>query len=255
MFVPAVNDKEPFNTGNYHSLRKLAEVNGGRLLAPPTLSEVVEKAGLRFVAVSSGSTGSAFLLNPESVQGTGILINGGFEPGKTVAFPEKINQAVLPRFGSVKADSGFLSLEWTERVVRDYVLPELRPNVMIDWITEPDGTQHEHGAGSPEGTAILRKVDAQIGMMLDRLRELELDDETNIIVTPDHGFSYEPESANLAAVIQKAGMSPGDVVVANNGESALFFVNGHDAGSIKKLATHLQSEPTVGAVFTRAQQP
>lgn len=107
-----------------------------------TLAEVVEKAGLRFVAASSGSTGNAILLNPTAPNRTGVLINGGFEVDKKAAFPESVNRQIIDKFGAVESDKGFRSVEWTERVVREHVLPELKPDVMIDWMTEPDTSGH-----------------------------------------------------------------------------------------------------------------
>lgn len=255
MFVKEVNAHEAFNTGDYQNLRKLAQLNGGRLLSSPTLGELVEKAGLRFVALSSGSTGNALLLDPEAPNGTGVLINGGFEPGKRVALPEAINDVILRRFGGINSDSGFVSVEWTERVLRDYVLPELHPGVVVDWITEPDTAQHKFGVGSEESLATLKKVDEQIGLLLARLRDLHLDASTNIIVVSDHGFSFEPASTNVGAALARAGVAPGEVVTANNGESALLFVKGHNPAIIKRLVSELYKQTGVGVVFTAAQRP
>ena len=39
---------------------------------------------MRLAGVSSGSTGSAFLLNPRAPAGVGALVNGYFDAGKTV---------------------------------------------------------------------------------------------------------------------------------------------------------------------------
>ena len=35
-------------------------------------------------------------------------------------------------------------------MLRDYVLPDLKPDVVINWLTEPDHLQHAIGAGAPE---------------------------------------------------------------------------------------------------------
>ena len=60
----------------------------------------------------------------------------------------------LERFGPAPAKGGpsdpyQAAVDWTEDVLREFVLPELRPDVVITWLTEPDHMQHAFGAGSP----------------------------------------------------------------------------------------------------------
>ena len=83
-------------------------------------------------------------------------MNGAFEPGIRVAFPDDANGEVLARFGPAPPKAGHARsrgalIDWTQRVLMEYVVPELAPDVVIDWITEPDHTQHAYGVGSPEG--------------------------------------------------------------------------------------------------------
>ena len=40
-------------------------------------------------------------------------------------------------------------------MLREFILPELRPDVIINWLTEPDHMQHAFGAGSPERLALV----------------------------------------------------------------------------------------------------
>jgi hypothetical protein len=55
------------------------------------------------------------------------------------------------------------------QVLRDYVLPDLRPAVIFTWMSEPDHSQHGLGAGSPEALASIRNDDRQLGLVLDKL--------------------------------------------------------------------------------------
>src|SRR5215203_5201134 len=75
MFVPAVNPRAPFDTGDYTQLLRLAEAEG-RVVTTPTLGEVLQRTGRKLVTVSSGTTGNGFLLNPEARRGAGIAIHG-----------------------------------------------------------------------------------------------------------------------------------------------------------------------------------
>lgn len=250
MWVDAVSPR-PFDTANYQNLVKLTEVSGGRTLPVTTLAEVLEQAGIRFAALSSGSTGSAFLLNPTAMNGTGVLISPGLEEGKRVAFPDKLNQEILRGFGTEKADSGIPSLLWVEKVLRGYVIPSVRPGVLIDWMTEPDGAQHRFGVGSPEALAALKVTDEQIGLLLEKLRESAEGRATNLIVTADHGFAAEPDPVDLNGALQSAGVAS-EVIVASNGASALIYAKNHDSSVIKKTVEGLQQTDGVDVIFTAA---
>ena len=99
--------------------------------------------------------------------------------GVRVAFPDAVNEAILRRFPAAPKKGGAKDayveqVNWTEKVLRDYVLPELKPDVIVNWLTEPDHIQHAMGAGSTEARDAIRNNDREIGLVLDRLRELGL---------------------------------------------------------------------------------
>src|SRR6185295_7411010 len=138
MFVPAVNPNHPFNTSDHRQLLKLRDVTEGRLLFMPSMAEYLKAHGIRFAAVSSGSTGSALLLNHRAPEGVGVVVNGNFDPGKRVAYPDDVSAAILSLFGKAPPGENSEGVDWADRVLREYVLPELKPDVLIDWQTEPD---------------------------------------------------------------------------------------------------------------------
>lgn len=253
MFVEGVSPR-PFDTSNYLNLVKLAEISGGRALPVTTLAESLEGAGVRFVAMGSGSTGAAFLLNPQAPAGTGVLINSSLVEGSRVAYPDKVSQEIVRGFGSVKANSGMSSVLWTERVLRDYVIPELRPGVIADWMTEPDESQHQFGVGSPQALAALKSTDEQIGLLLAKLRERGLERTTDLIVTADHGFGAEPDPVDLNAALGAAS-KPGEVIVASNGASVLLYVKNHAPDTIRSLVAQLQKTDGVDLIFTAGTPP
>jgi predicted AlkP superfamily pyrophosphatase or phosphodiesterase len=74
-------------------------------------------------------------------------------------------------------------------VLREYVLPVVRPAVVVNWLTEPDHTQHHDGVGSPSARAALRHDDAEIARALAALDELGLAGATAVFVASDHGFT------------------------------------------------------------------
>src|SRR5260370_35012574 len=81
LYLPAVDPRRAVDTGNYRNLLALDQATGGRLLMAPTLAERLHARGPRLVGVSSGSTGSAFLLNPKPPPGAGAVVNASFDSG------------------------------------------------------------------------------------------------------------------------------------------------------------------------------
>jgi len=253
MYVEGISSK-PFDTADYKNLVKLAQISGGRTFPVKTMAEALQEAGINLVDISSGSTGGGFLMNPMAPSGTGVLINGGFEDGHRVAFPDKIDREIQRRFGAVKSNEGTPSLLWAERVLREYVLSDLHPRVVVDWLTEPDETQHKFGPGSPEALAVLKTMDQQVGLLIARLHEMGLENQADIIVTADHGFGGEPNPVDLNSAIQATGKAA-DIIEANNGASTLLYAKDHDPELIRGLVVQLQKTDGVDLVFTTSQQP
>jgi arylsulfatase A-like enzyme len=224
-----------------------------------SLGEILAKRGKTLAVVSSGSTGSALLANHRAPKGVGILVNGYWEAGVRVAFPDAANEAVLRRFpaapprGGAK-DSYVAQVNWTQQVLRDYVLPDLKPDVVINWFTEPDHLQHAIGAGAPESRAAIRNNDREVGLLLDRLRELGLADKTNIIVVSDHGFGHSAYGVDVTGELIKAGLKAGpdsdDVVIASSGQTMALHVRDHDPQRIGAVVRFLQQQPWAGVLFT-----
>lgn len=258
IYVPEVNPTSAFSTGEYSNLLKLDQVSNGRLVFTKTLGERLQDNGMKLAAVSSGSSGSALLLNPRGVNGVGVLVNGYFDTGKLVAFPADVNNAILSRFGEAPPKEGTNqyneAVDWTEQVLREYVLPELKPDVVLNWLTEPDSTQHNTGAGSPESINTIRNDDRNIGLVLEQLKSLGLKDLTDIFVVSDHGFSLETYGVNVTQELIDAGLkeraNSDDVVIASSGQAILVHVKNRDPQKIKEIVEFLEHQKWIGAIFT-----
>lgn len=257
MFVPGVHPTRPFNTGDYRQLLKLREASNGRLLFARSLAERLHQRGIRFAAVSSGSTGSSLLLNHRAPEGIGVLVNGKFDPGKRVAYPDESNAVILKRFSPTPTGDGSEWVNWSDRVLREYVLPELKPDVVINWQTEPDDAQHAHSTGSPEARKALANSDRNLGLTLAKLQELGLADKTDVIVISDHGFSLHNYKVDATQALVKAGLKASaesdDVVLASNGQSVLLHVKGRNQQTIRKIVSFLQAQDWVDVIFTAAR--
>src|SRR5262252_3876050 len=215
IYAAEVDPARALDTGNYRRLLELDRATGGRFVLTDTLGERLHARGLTLAAVSSGSTGSALLTNPRARDGIGVLINGAFDPGKTVGWPASASEAILARFGPAPrrgASERFDAVvTWTQRVLREYVLPELAPDVVINWLTEPDHSQHHLGVGSPSSREALASDDHEIARVLTTL-----------------------------------------VVLASSGQAVALHVEGHDRDLIARIARLVQSRAWGGVVFTSA---
>jgi predicted AlkP superfamily pyrophosphatase or phosphodiesterase len=263
LYVPKVNPNRAFNNGDYKNLLKLDEVTEGNMVLVKSLGELLHARGLKLAAVSSGSSGQALLLNPRASKGVGIVVNGDLEPGVLVAYPPEVNSEVLSRFGPAPRKGGAkdpydTSVNWTQEVMREYVIPQLQPDVILNWIGEPDHMQHAFGAGSPEARRSIQNADRQVDLILKKLEAVGLSDRTNIFVVSDHGFELNVFGVNVTQELIKAGLKANpdsdDVVIAASGQAVLLHVKGRDSEQVKTIVKFLQSQNWTGAVFTAASQ-
>ena len=259
LYVRQVDPNRSFSNDDHKNLLRLDAATGERMVLAKTLGEILAERGKTLAVVSSGSTGSALLVNPRAPKGTGVLVNAYWEPGVRVAFPDTVNDAILRRFPAAPKKGGAKDpyveqVNWTEQVLRDYVLPELKPDVIVNWLTEPDHIQHALGAGSAEARAAIRNDDREIGLVLDRLRELGLADKTNIIVVSDHGFGHGIFGVNVTGELIKAGLKAGpdsdDVVIASSGQTMSLHVRDRNPERIGAIVGFLQQQTWVGVMFT-----
>jgi len=259
IYVRDVDANHAFGNDDHRNLMRLDAVTKGNMVLTKSTAEVLAAHGKTLAVVHSGTTGSALLGNPRAPQGVGVLINAWWEPGVRVAFPDTVNEVILRRFMPAPPkggpdDSFAERVNWTERVLRDYVLPELKPAVVVNWLTEPDHSQHAFGPGSPQARDTLRNDDREIGLLLERLRELGLADKTNILFVSDHGFSHSAFGVNVTAELIKAGLKAGpdtdDVVIASSGQTMLLHVRERSPERIGAIVRFLQQQPWVGVLFT-----
>jgi arylsulfatase A-like enzyme len=262
IYVRAVDPNRALANDDHRNLLRLNAATGGRMVMAKSLAEFLAERGKTLAVISSGSTGGALLVNPRAPQGVGVLVNGYWEPGTRVAFPDAINQAVLRRFpaaprpGGVR-DSYIPAVNWTQKVLNEYLLPDVKPDVVVNWITEPDHTQHAFGAGSPEARAVIRGVDREIGLLFARLRQLNLADKTNVIVVSDHGFGQENFGVDVAGELIKARLKTSresdEVVIASSGQAMALHVRNREATRISAIVRFLQGQPWTDVLFTAAR--
>jgi len=263
IWVPEVDPGRAIDTAAHRRLLEVDRATGGRLVFVPTLAERLAVRGLRLAAVSSGSTGSALLTNPRAPAGVGVLVNGYLDPGRRVAWPDAVSEAILAKLGPAPSKAGAerydAAVTWTQRVLREYVLPELVPDVVVNWITEPDHTQHVRGVGSPDAREALRHADGEIARVLAAVEGLGLAGATDVLVVSDHGFTANTGGVDVASELIDAGLKAGadstDVILASSGQAVALHVAGRDGERIARIARFVQSRDWGGVIFTAGRAP
>ncbi len=243
VYLDWVDAERVLNTGEAANLRLINDSSGGRLLTAPSLAEVLERNGKTLFAVSSGSSGSAMLMNREG--------RGGGLAHPEVFLPPESQDAIEALVGPAPSDAAprMSLVAWTIDVLLGHGIDALDADALMIWITEPDGTAHATGVGSPETLDILRSVDAEIGRLLDGLAQRGILESTNILVTADHGFSTRTGTQSVAALLRERGLkrTETDVVVAGGA----IHVNEGGEDRIREIVRVLQETDWVGPILTR----
>jgi arylsulfatase A-like enzyme len=233
--LPATGSPETFSTGNPAHLHRLAEADGRPILLVDTLADRVHRGGGKTVVVGSGSPGSAFLQHPRAAECGDLVIGESlFSSIETLA----------QRFGPPPRRR-VPATDWTDwftRVIVEFVLPEAAPNLLVFWHTDPDHTTHARGHATPETAQALRDADRHLGAILDCYERLGLRDDTNVVVTSDHGSSMVSRHVK-PDVDLAAALAPGSV--AENGGSV--FVYSAELSAIEAI----RALDYAGPVFTR----
>ena len=244
------------------------QANGGWIGAP-TLPELARAAGLR---TAVAGTKPVAMMWDRSFRGRTVDSPTVFE-GK--AIPSALLDRIIPDLGPIPPDLDWKNFhnapqdEWTTRVLTERIWGQsidALPHLSVLWLSEPDFSQHGTGPGSTQSKAALRSSDDRLATALAALDRLGARQQTNVIVTSDHGFSTViAKGTDVPAVLRKAGFKaegsfkakpePGTILVVGLGGSATFHVIGGDAAVKQKLVNFLQTTDWAGVIFTKDALP
>ncbi|MGH2354225.1 MAG: alkaline phosphatase family protein, partial [Chloroflexota bacterium] len=182
--------------------------------------------------------------------------------------PQVLADLVQARFGAPPPDSRPATgrSDWVTRVLLEHLLPDVlapaaragRPALAYWWLTDPDHTAHHFGLGAPETVQSLRENDRRLGELLGAVDRLGLLDETDVLLTADHGFSTSGAPHEFEQFLAEAraarSLADGDLVSTGEGGGAISFsVAG--ARHAPDLIGWLQRQDWVSTIFVRDGGP
>jgi hypothetical protein len=247
VYFPELNRTEGLNTGNYADLLKISESTHGHLLTSITLGEVLAQNHQRMMVFSSGSEGQAVMQNH--------TISGGAIVNPPLILPESFRSELIRELGPMPAKGPVNAAvhKWITDALIKFGMADDGPLVSSIWYADPDGVAHDAGIGASASMESIRIVDAEFGRIVAALKEKNLTDKFNIIVSADHGFISHNGTVRLEDFLIAKGLKKSEIsedVVITDG--AIYVAN-HDPEAIKRIVSALQGEPWVGAIFTKGK--
>jgi len=122
------------------------------------------------------------------------------------------------------------------------------------WFSEPDSAQHKTHISSHQAVQGIEQADAEIGRIVEYLRDRGLDDSTDLLIASDHGHSTVSQSVDIADQLVLAGLKEQndstDVLVSATGGCALLYFRNHEEAKIQAVAEYLMAQEWCGSLFT-----
>jgi len=250
LYLPGLDKKRKFDTGKATDLQIIEKQTAGRLLSTETLGEIMSRHGKKLFLSASGSSGSAYLLSSHT--DNCMLVH------RQLTVPDSLMGIVEERIGPPEEDEDYphiKRIKWSVDALLEVGLDKAQADVLVLWITEPDGSAHRGGIGSPLCIEALKAVDSEIARLLTGLNERQLMEKTNIFFISDHGFSTRTGEQSLTSLLIENGLksakSSTDVVIANDA----IYVNENKSERLPAIVKLLQKTSWIGPVFTRGKDP
>jgi arylsulfatase A-like enzyme len=274
VYRPDIDSRHAIDVENPAVVKKGDELSGGKYVSVSTIAELVQRAGGRTIMASAKTVGllldrnaghASGLISADDATGTHALPSQAHVRNSVTLFAGKslpgdalapITDALGPfPSGHVQQDA------WTMKAVTDFLLKDDVPTLSILWLGEPDLTQHESAPGAPPALTAINSADENLAAVLSALDRQKARETTDLFVVSDHGFSTIRRSIDLRKILNSAGFraktqftdepKTGDIMLAGNGGSVLFYVIGHDETLTRRLIEFLQQSDFAGVIFTQ----
>jgi arylsulfatase A-like enzyme len=261
-FQPAINPRQPIDTGDPDTIKRGDEISGGKYLAVLTIAELVRGSGQK-VALAGTKT-VAVLFDRHNDWAIARTRDKWLTIFAAAPMPTAVQKETTDLLGPFLIEPNATSAQrntYTTRALTEVLWRDGVPDFSLLWLSEPDLSQHNYSPGSPEAIAAIKAVDENLAAVLSALNKKQARDSTDVFVVSDHGFSTIRRSVDIVALLNAAGFhapkefsvspKPGDILVAGNGGSVLFYVWEHERETVQRLVDWLEQSDFAGVIFTR----
>ena len=254
------------------------DISGGKYISVPTLAGIVRGAGGRTIVAAAKTVG---LLLDRQIGQLSTDANRSASPRAEGETMNASGSDCITLYAAKSLPADFIDLlskdlgpfpvahlqddTWTTKALTHALWKNGVPALSILWLGEPDLTQHETAPGAPDALGAIKSSDKNLGAVLETLDNRKMLSTTDVFVVSDHGFSTIARSIDLPKILKDAGFNAktqfesepksGDIMLAGNGGSVLFYVVGHDQRVTRRLVEFLQQSDFAGVIFTEHPMP
>jgi len=248
-----LDGRKSIDVENAGVVHKADELEAGKYVAVPTIAELLHQRGERTAIATAKTVGLLFDRRADS-HGQNIFAGDSISPDSITSIKKSLG-AFPPATQPAARDV------WTTKALTDFLWRDDVPIFSLLWLSEPDDTQHKTAPGDPAAMTAIKSSDQNLAHILEALDAHHVRSTTDVIVVSDHGFSTIAHEIDLPKILKSAGFDavtefageakPGQIMLAGNGGTILFYVIGHDAAITKRLVEFLQQSDFAGVIFTR----
>ncbi len=259
LFDPNVYSGKLFHSGKHDDMQAAEQAYGGAFVTAPTLGDVLASHGRSMAVVSTGSPGTTHLVNPRSAaHGHVTLCLSDWRRSG----PADYASAILERHGPIPpaAKPNLARIGLQMDMVLESVLPDVAPDGLLVWFSDPDSTYHECGIGSPESCAAIENVDRQFGRFLDVWRTHPERERCTVAVCSDHAQLAAERRVKPRDAMRADGLAVGNFLDAttpfrgSTGYCGAIRVADGNPRALAMLAEWLQVQSWCGHVFTARRE-
>jgi predicted AlkP superfamily pyrophosphatase or phosphodiesterase len=260
-FQPDLGGAKLTRTDAPEIIAKGDQLSAGKYIGGPTIAELVRAADRRTAV--AGTKTAAFLHDrnlgaAKSADTRSVMLYGGdvIPAGKAQELV-----ALLGPFPESASSPNVVQDAWTTRALTDVLWKDGVPEFTVLWLSDPDRSQHSKSPGTEVALAGIKSSDENLGRVIHALEEKKVLDQTDILLASDHGFSTIERAVDVPGFLRARGfeiageddvvLRRGQVKVAGNGGTNLYYVGERDATTIGRLVETLQQTDFASVIFSR----
>jgi predicted AlkP superfamily pyrophosphatase or phosphodiesterase len=253
-YRPQIDAKKSIDVENEAAVLTGDYLSGQKYIGVPTIAELVHGSSGKTAIAASKTVGLLFDRHCDGRSGQNVFAGA--------SMPHDALFRIAKRFGGFPPATQPGDRDtWTTKGLTEVLWHDGIPQFSLLWLSEPDDTEHKTAPGDPAALAAIKSSDENLAYVLTALDRDHARSTTDVFVVSDHGFSTIAREIDVPKILRNAGFDAvtefaaepkaGQIMLAGNGGTVLFYVVGHDAAVTRRLVEFLQQTDFAGVIFTR----